>query len=34
MVGVCVPYATDGKIRCEKVELFEEMTRADFMAGQ
>jgi hypothetical protein len=34
MVGVCVPYATDGKIRCEKVELLEEMTRADFMAGQ
>jgi hypothetical protein len=32
MVGVCVPYATDGKIRCEKVELLEEMTRAEFLA--
>ena len=23
LVGVCVPYHTDGKIRCEKVELIE-----------
>ena len=23
MVGVCVPYNTDGKIRCERVELVE-----------
>jgi hypothetical protein len=30
LAGVCVPYTTDGKIRCEKVELIEEMTRAEF----
>ena len=26
--GVCVPYNTDGKIRCEKVELVSEITNA------
>jgi len=29
LAGVCVPYATDGKIRCERVELVEKLTRAD-----
>ena len=26
LCGVCVPYHTDGKIRCEKAELLEEVT--------
>lgn len=26
LAGVCVPYCTDGKIRCEKVELIEQYT--------
>jgi hypothetical protein len=28
--GVCVPYGTDGKIRCEKIELMEMIKRDDF----
>jgi hypothetical protein len=28
--GVCVPYNTDGKIRCERVELVEMIKREDF----
>jgi hypothetical protein len=29
LVGVCVPYHTDGKIRCEKVELIEIVSKED-----
>ena len=27
LCGVCVPYHSDGKIRCEKVELIEKVSR-------
>ena len=29
LCGVCVPYMTDGKIRCERVELLETVSRED-----
>ena len=29
LCGVCVPYMTDGKIRCERVELLETVSREE-----